>query len=89
MESYDIRTDFLNIGTRKEVKRGEYICNPLIDGITQTVCYLEQGAEIDFIIQRDGQIIPIEVKSADNTRAKSLKLYMDAFKPAYAITCFS
>lgn len=43
MESYDIRTDFLNIGTRKEVKRGEYICNPLIDGITQTVCYLEQG----------------------------------------------
>ena len=45
----------------------------------------ERGAEIDFIIQRDGQIIPIEVKSADNTRAKSLKLYMDAFKPAYAI----
>ena len=45
----------------------------------------ERGAEIDFIIHRDGQIIPIEVKSADNTRAKSLKLYMDAFKPAYAI----
>lgn len=45
----------------------------------------ERGAEIDFIIQRDGQIIPIEVKSADNTRAKSLKLYMDAFKPPYAI----
>ena len=27
----------------------------------------ERGAEIDFIIQRDGQLIPIEVKSADNT----------------------
>nr|WP_288690799.1 hypothetical protein [uncultured Anaerotignum sp.] len=26
----------------------------------QSVC----GAEIDFIIQRDGQLIPIEVKSA-------------------------
>lgn len=45
----------------------------------------ERGAEIDFVIQRDGQIIPIEVKSADNTRAKSLKVYMDAYKPAYAI----
>lgn len=45
----------------------------------------ERGAEIDFVIQRDSQIIPIEVKSADNTRAKSLKVYMDAFKPAYAI----
>lgn len=45
----------------------------------------ERGAEIDFVIQRDSQIIPIEVKSADNTRAKSLKVYMDAYKPAYAI----
>ncbi len=45
----------------------------------------ERGAEIDFIIQREGQLIPIEVKSADNTRAKSLKLYMDTYKPAYAI----
>lgn len=45
----------------------------------------ERGAEVDFVIQRDSQIIPIEVKSADNTRAKSLKVYMDAYKPAYAI----
>ena len=45
----------------------------------------ERGAEIDFVIQRDGQLIPIEVKSADNTRAKSLKVYMDTYKPAYAI----
>ena len=43
------------------------------------------SAEIDFVIQRDGQLIPIEVKSADNTRAKSLKVYMDTYKPAYAI----
>lgn len=44
-----------------------------------------RGAEIDFIIQRDAQLIPIEVKSADNTKAKSLKLYMGTYKPAYAI----
>lgn len=44
-----------------------------------------RGAEIDFIIQREGRLIPIEVKSADNTRAKSLSVYMAQFKPAYAI----
>lgn len=41
--------------------------------------------EIDFIIQREGNLIPIEVKSADNTKAKSLRIYMEAYKPAYAI----
>ena len=45
----------------------------------------ERGAEIDFVIQRNGQLIPIEVKSADNTKAKSLRVYMDTYKPAYAI----
>lgn len=44
-----------------------------------------RGAEIDFVIQRDGQLIPIEVKSADNTKAKSLKVYMETYKPSYAI----
>lgn len=44
-----------------------------------------RGAEIDFIVQRDGQIIPIEVKSADNTKAKSLKVYMETYRPSYAI----
>ena len=45
----------------------------------------ERGAEIDFVIQRERQLIPIEVKSADNTKAKSLKVYMQTYKPAYAI----
>ena len=45
----------------------------------------ERGAEIDFIIQREGRLIPIEVKSADNTKAKSLKVYMETYKPDYAI----
>lgn len=45
----------------------------------------QRGAEIDFVIQRDAQFIPIEVKSAHNTKAKSLKVYMDTYKPAYAI----
>lgn len=45
----------------------------------------ERGAEVDFVIQRNGKLIPIEVKSADNTKAKSLKIYMETYKPEYAI----
>lgn len=44
-----------------------------------------RGAEVDFIIQRDGKLIPVEVKAADNTRAKSLKVYMETYHPDYAI----
>lgn len=44
-----------------------------------------RGAEIDFVIQRDGKLIPIEVKAADNTKAKSLKVYMNTYNPTYAI----
>lgn len=63
-----------------------YVNTQLItNGYTTYYWESERGAEIDFIIQREGQLIPIEVKSADNTRAKSLKVYMAAHKPAYAI----
>jgi predicted AAA+ superfamily ATPase len=44
-----------------------------------------RSAEVDFIVQLNGKIIPIEVKSADNTKAKSLSVYMAAHKPEYAI----
>lgn len=30
----------------------------------------DRGAEVDFVIQREGRLIPIEVKSADNTAGK-------------------
>ena len=56
-----------------------------INGYTTYYWESDRGAEIDFIIQREGQLIPIEVKSADNTRAKSLNIYMDTYKPLYAI----
>ena len=56
-----------------------------INGYSTYYWESDRGAEVDFVIQREGQLIPIEVKSADNTRAKSLKVYMDTYKPAYAI----
>lgn len=57
----------------------------VVNGYTPYYWESKRGAEVDFIIETDGKIIPVEVKSADNTRAKSLKVYMDTFKPEYAI----
>lgn len=57
----------------------------VMNGYTTYYWESARGAEIDFVIQRDGQLIPIEVKSADNTKAKSLKVYMETYKPSYAI----
>ena len=37
------------------------------------------------MIQRGRDIVPIEVKSADNTRAKSLGVYIKTYHPAYAV----
>lgn len=45
----------------------------------------DRGAEVDFIIQSGSDIIPVEVKSADNTKAKSLNVYIQANNPKYAI----
>lgn len=42
-------------------------------------------AEVDFIISMNNQIIPVEVKSSDNVRSRSLKVYIDKYKPNYAI----
>ncbi len=57
----------------------------MINGYTTYYWESERGAEVDFVIQRNGRLIPIEVKSADNTKAKSLKVYMETYKPDYAI----
>jgi hypothetical protein len=41
---------------------------------------------VDFVVQdRNGNVIPIEVKSADNTRAKSLAVFRDKYAPPYAV----
>lgn len=40
---------------------------------------------MDFLVQLDGAIIPIEVKAAEHTQAKSLNTYRKMFRPEYAI----
>jgi predicted AAA+ superfamily ATPase len=38
-------------------------------------------AELDFILQIEDQIIPVEVKAATNLRARSLSVYREKFRP--------
>jgi len=42
-------------------------------------------SEVDFVIQENGKIIPIEVKSGENLKAKSFKLFCEKYNPETAI----
>jgi predicted AAA+ superfamily ATPase len=43
-------------------------------------------AELDFVFQdKQGSIIPLEAKSSDNVRAKSLRNYVSLYQPPYSI----
>lgn len=42
-------------------------------------------AEIDFLIQYEEQIIPVEVKSSENISSKSMKVFIDKYQPQTAI----
>ena len=43
------------------------------------------NAEVEFVIQGEKDIFPIEVKAGINTKAKSLKTFRELFKPPYSI----
>ena len=59
-----------------------YVLNELRD-IGKELYFWRSGnsAEIDFICEIDGEMIPVEVKSADNTQAKSYKQFCKRYKP--------
>ena len=46
----------------------------------------DYDSEVDFILQSEkGLIIPLEVKTSNNTKSRSLNNYMQEFKPKYGI----
>ena len=51
-------------------------------------CYFwrtKADAEVDFIVDHEGVLVPIEVKSADNVKAKSLHLFCNRYHPKMAL----
>jgi len=66
----------------------QYVCQELKCTTSNPVFYWarEKGTvELDFIMQHKNDAIPIEVKSGKNTQTRSLKVYMDEYKPSTAI----
>lgn len=64
-----------------------YVCVALSSN-NYSLYYLErnQNMEIDFVIQdKEGNIIPIEVKASENVRANSLNSFIKKYNPAYSI----
>ena len=64
-----------------------YIMQALVANGIAPYYWTSQGkAEVDFIFQdRSGNIIPLEAKSAENVRSKSLRNYRDIYNPVYSV----
>ena len=45
----------------------------------------EQKAEVEFLVDILGEVIPIEVKSGSIVKAKSLKIFSDKYQPLYQV----
>ena len=55
-------------------------------GIVPSYCSNEKSSgEVDFVFQQGRNIIPLEVKAAENLQAKSLKSYCTKYSPPLAV----
>jgi predicted AAA+ superfamily ATPase len=45
----------------------------------------ENTAELDFIIQTEGKVIPVEVKKGHRTKSVSMSMFIKKYKSPYAI----
>ena len=81
LDSSTIYTEFKGAMTEN------YVLGELVKNVCETPYYWVSGntAEVDFVIQSDSEIIPIEVKSEKNVKARSLAEYCKKYHPEYAI----
>lgn len=66
----------------------QYVLQQLVSDTDYTPYYFGTDSntfEMDFTVQKDRQIVPIEVKAETNQQAKSLKVYCQKYKPEYAV----
>jgi uncharacterized protein len=54
-------------------------------GLNKIVTWSGRTSEIEFVLEIDGKIIPVEVKSGFNTKAKSLQAFINKYNPIYSI----
>lgn len=67
----------------------QFVMQELQNHSNINICYwandASSRAEVEFIIQIDDRIIPVEIKGGTNLRAKSLKVYIEKYRPQIAI----
>lgn len=66
----------------------QYIFQQLISEVAIEPYYystVNSKEEIDFLLQGKTSIVPVEVKAEENLRAKSLKAFVDKYKPKFAV----
>ncbi|MDR0518330.1 MAG: ATP-binding protein [Fibromonadaceae bacterium] len=66
----------------------QFVLQELKVFLDMPVCYWrrEKGdAEVDFIVQSEDRIIPIEAKAGKSTKAKSLSVYIQKYNPKIAV----
>ena len=63
-----------------------YVLNELIS-IGKKPFFWRSGnsAEVDFVYESEGEIVPVEVKAADNTQAKSYKQFCQKYSPKVGV----
>ena len=76
-----------NINDFKGALAENYVCSSLVQcGLTPYYWESNGKAEVDFVVQdKNGNIIPIEVKSSIHTRSKSLNVFKGLYKIPYSI----
>ena len=63
-----------------------YVATNLVSNNYELYYWESNGkAEVDFIINKDGVNIPIEVKKGKNTKARSLEMFVKQYKPKYSV----
>lgn len=45
----------------------------------------DASAEVDFVTEIDGNVVPIEVKSGTNVKAKSLRIFRENYGPKLSV----
>ena len=54
-------------------------------GLNKIVTWSGRTSEIEFVLEIDGKIVPVEVKSGFNTKAKSLQAFINKYDPSCSI----
>jgi uncharacterized protein len=62
-----------------------FVAQELRASVNKTLyCWQGRTAEVEFLLESKGQILPVEVKSGWVTQSKSLKVYVERYHPAKA-----